>query len=940
MMRGSLLVLAFSWSWGLLAQFPYTRVIEVRMGQLRPAITCMEQDHQGAIWVGSDHGLLRTDGDRVDVMLRTSPAHVQALARRDHTMLAALSSGIIVQCDALGCDTVYHDTVLIDTPVRAMEVDGDGRIHLATYGRGVLRSGPTGWARMGVAQGLPDEHVNDLAILGDDRYVAATDLGLALCLGDRVLSVLDQRAGAPDNLVLSISASPDGMVWAGTDDAGAFGWDLAGGGTVKRIYLNDDHEPVVSILAGTQRIWLGMEKGGPEMVDRPGSGRYRPTTGPGSDGGRVHDLLEDHEGVVWWCDGTERLFRSDPRVLHIPDHEGMDLRAITAIGSDPVGQIWFATAQGLHHHPDAFSDLATATRVPVPLGPKTPVVSLSASDDGSMWAASFGGGLLVVRPAGNVERIAGVHAPADPNILSVRTRGDTVWLGTLSGISEYHHDGARDHGSVGAGFVYQVLPRGDGSVLGATDGHGLLRYSDGQVSALVATGPRTFYSVAELADGSIWTIGPGTGLCRSLGDGWDCKGQQAGLLEGEPFALVPFMDRLFILGSMGAFAYDPVRDSWSDLTAVLGLQDVQAELNAATLDRSGALWLACSKGLVRILPDPELLEGEPRVELVDIRLGNTLFLPDSLFEVPYDQSTVTVRFMAPFYADPSIVQFEYRLLGLSDRPLRTREREVSFALLPPGSYTFQVRAFQVEGGGTAEWRSFRIVVSPPWWQRAWVIAVLVVVIVSIVLLLIVARDRRLRYRQRMEQEQVRFQLEALRSQVDPHFLFNSFNTLVELIETEPDRAVEHVDQLSTFFRNILQVRDRDLITLAEELELLRTYFGLEERRFGVAISLHIDVPADLHSHLVVPLTLQLLVENAIKHNTATLSAPLAIKVSVDAGMLVVRNALSAKVSPPRSTGFGLESIRKRYAALAERPVVLERTDVSFVARIPLIPPAP
>jgi uncharacterized membrane-anchored protein YhcB (DUF1043 family) len=207
--------------------------------------------------------------------------------------------------------------------------------------------------------------------------------------------------------------------------------------------------------------------------------------------------------------------------------------------------------------------------------------------------------------------------------------------------------------------------------------------------------------------------------------------------------------------------------------------------------------------------------------MVDVRLGNTLFLPNSAFTAEHDQSTLTVRFMAPFYADPSAVQFEYRLLGLSERPVRTREHEVSFAMLPPGDYTFQVRAFLLEGEQPAEWRSFRIQVSPPWWRRPWIIAGMVALALAIIVLLVAARDRRLRYRQRMEQEQVRFQLEALRSQVDPHFLFNSFNTLVELIETEPERAVEHVDQLSTFFRNILQVRDRDLITLSEELELLQ-----------------------------------------------------------------------------------------------------------------------
>jgi ligand-binding sensor domain-containing protein len=937
MMRVAVLLFGLVISHPALAQFPYTRTIDVRMGQVRPAITCMEQDLQGAIWVGSDRGLLRTDGDRVDVMLRTAPARIDALARRGGDVLAALSSGVLVRCDALGCDTVHSDTSLVRTPVRAMEVGADGIIHLATYGGGVMRSGDDGWTRLGAADGLPDDHVNDLAILTDGSYVAATDQGLALCRNDKVLKVVDQNSGAPDNLVLTVSLSPAGVVWAGTEGAGAFGWDMALDRISQRFTVDRNDGPVVSILAGAHRIWLGMASGGPEVVDGPGGGRYRISALAGSGEGRVHDLLEDREGVIWWCDGSDRLFRSDPRVLHVPDHEGLDLRGITALASDRMGRIWFATPAGLFHHPNAFTDAARATRVPVTLPPSTPIVSLSVADDGSMWAGSFGGGLLQVRPNGDVERIS---APIDPNILSVRVQGSTVWLGTLSGIAAYHLLGETDRMSQGPGFVYQVVPRPDGSVLGAADGHGVVRLKNGQVAELASTGPRTFYSLAELKDGELWAVGPGTGLCQLVGNDWKCSGPGDVPLEGEPFALVPFLDHLLIVGSMGGLALDPATASWTDLTSTLGLQDVQGELNAVTIDPTGALWVACNKGLVRILPDPQLFRGSPKVEMVDVRLGNTLFLPNSAFTAEHDQSTLTVRFMAPFYADPSAVQFEYRLLGLSERPVRTREHEVSFAMLPPGDYTFQVRAFLLEGEQPAEWRSFRIQVSPPWWRRPWIIAGMVALALAIIVLLVAARDRRLRYRQRMEQEQVRFQLEALRSQVDPHFLFNSFNTLVELIETEPERAVEHVDQLSTFFRNILQVRDRDLITLSEELELLQNYFGLEQRRFGAAISLVVDVPRDLGLHRVVPLTLQLLVENAIKHNTATPSAPLVIQVTTETDHLVVRNALRAKVSPPRSTGFGLESIQKRYAVFSPHPVVIERTDASFVARIPLIPPAP
>ena len=200
------------------------------------------------------------------------------------------------------------------------------------------------------------------------------------------------------------------------------------------------------------------------------------------------------------------------------------------------------------------------------------------------------------------------------------------------------------------------------------------------------------------------------------------------------------------------------------------------------------------------------------------------------------------------------------------------------------------------------------------------------------------RDRR--YRDRLEKEKVRFQLDALRSQVDPHFLFNSFNALVELIETAPERAVEHVEQLSIFFRNILQVRERERITVGEELGLLANYFALEQRRFGDAIALDVHVDEDARARGIVPLTLQLLVENALKHNVVVGGSTFTVRIASTGDGIVVSNPLRPRSSPPRSTGFGLHSITTRYAALTDHPIEVRKDSTDFTVRIPLIDPAP
>lgn len=922
---------------GASAQFPFTRPMDVRVGQQRPAITSIVQDSDGMIWAASDRGLLRLDGDRVDVALNMGTSRVTALAAADTGVIVALSTGVVLRCAAERCDTVHQDTVLPRSVVRAMVMDGQGRIYLGTYGAGVLVLSVSGVSKPTAIEGLPDDHVNDLCLLSNGHVVVATDQGLAECAEGKVQRVFSEEQGAPDNLVLSVSATPDGAVWAGTDRGGAFLWRPGQEGVSDDIGAGACQGAVKGILQLDGMIWMAGTPGGCLLFDQgERTSPYHPSATTIPDARPAIDLMADRDGAIWWCDGSDRLYRSDPAVLIIPDHEGVDLKRITALCIDR-GKIWFATANGLFSHPTAFRGDAHLMKVPLLVDPRTPIVSLDASADGTIWAATFGSGLFAVHPDGRIDHFDATHGAMAPNVLSVRASGGMVWTATLSGMFSVSNGRVERYAAPGTGFMFMVLPLPDGSVLGATDGDGVVRL-DGQRTVAVSTsGPRTYYSLARDSAGAAWAIGPTSGLCRVGDSTLTCTGSDLPMFNGDVFALATVARRVLVSSSAGCDAYDPSSGRWTDLTARAGLEDLQAELNAVCQGPDGALWLACNKGLVRIHASDHWYAPKLSTVITDVLVGATHVPVRAEWSTKHDRNGISFRFTAPYYADPGAVRFEFRLSGLNDRIVRTREREVSYPALAPGTYTFQVRAFLGEDATGAEWTSMRVQVDPPWWRTWWAITLAVILFVLLTIWAVRSRDRRLRYRQQMEQEQVRFQLEALRSQVDPHFLFNSFNTLVELIESEPDMAVQHVEDLSTFFRNILQVRDKTFIPLADELRLVRTYFGLEQRRFGEAITLEVSIPEVDQRMNVVPLTLQLLVENAIKHNVATHGAPVRISITSAAGFLVVANSLRPRRSPARSTGFGVDSIRKRYAALTPRPVEVERTETEFVVRIPLVP---
>lgn len=191
--------------------------------------------------------------------------------------------------------------------------------------------------------------------------------------------------------------------------------------------------------------------------------------------------------------------------------------------------------------------------------------------------------------------------------------------------------------------------------------------------------------------------------------------------------------------------------------------------------------------------------------------------------------------------------------------------------------------------------------------------------------------------ERFKKESAESKFETLRAQVNPHFLFNSLNTLSSLIHEDPGKAGQFIRELSDVYRYILDTREKDTVVLRDELEFMRSYMFLLQLRHENRLFLSENIPVEYGSHQIVPATLQMLIENAIKHNVASASKPLTIRLFVDdQDHLVVTNNLQRKAENTPSSGFGLKSIASRYAFLTDKPVIIDENGSFFSVKIPLI----
>jgi len=187
----------------------------------------------------------------------------------------------------------------------------------------------------------------------------------------------------------------------------------------------------------------------------------------------------------------------------------------------------------------------------------------------------------------------------------------------------------------------------------------------------------------------------------------------------------------------------------------------------------------------------------------------------------------------------------------------------------------------------------------------------------------------------LKSEMMAYKYESLRNQINPHFLFNSFNVLSDLVYDDQAQAVKFIRQMSELFRYVLDSRDKELVSLGEELEFMKSYTYLLKTRFGDKLDLKVELHPE-SNEFIVPMTLQLLVENAVKHNEISEKFPLSVIIRKNGNYIEVENPLQPKQVGEDSKNTGLKNISQQFGFFTEREIEVKSTATTFLVRVPLI----
>ncbi len=192
--------------------------------------------------------------------------------------------------------------------------------------------------------------------------------------------------------------------------------------------------------------------------------------------------------------------------------------------------------------------------------------------------------------------------------------------------------------------------------------------------------------------------------------------------------------------------------------------------------------------------------------------------------------------------------------------------------------------------------------------------------------------------ERDQRHRALYQYTQLKQQLNPHFLFNSLNILDYLVQNEDkERASEYIRKLAGVYRYLLKQEDEQLVDLSDEINFVTKYTDLLKERFAQALCIKIDISAEKLNYKVIPCGLQILVENAVKHNVAKMDKPLNINISLQKDYIVVKNNLQLRYGHDKdSTKIGLKNLRKQYLSIADKEILVQQTDQEFIVKLPLI----
>lgn len=914
-------------------------------------ITALSSNGLDFIWLGTDNGLMRFDGMQFNVISSENSNAPKAIIQDSVGTLWIAKEKTLYFLDKTNNKPVRFSIDNLSHEINALLPD-NGNVWMATAGGGIVIKTKDNFVFVNTASGLSDDYVYCLEKDDEGNIWAGTDQGITILSKEqpfRVLKRISVNNGLPDAIVRRLKRTDDKKMIIGMQQAGIAITDNSQ--EVYPITSSWTYGEVNDLVTDGRGIWVATEKGGFVFISSSIAQPVSFTQAETQTFNHVSAAVKTDDGFIWFASGGRLYKTAGMKWAWLKSSNGKNLRNIHAVFSDSQNNLWFTPDSGLMvlSYDNSFRHLSLPA-----VNSNTDITCFYEDECENIWIGTVGSGLF--RYEKQTGQIRKVNLPqnesAFQNILSLNGKTNTLWVATFGGVFKTSTGNCSNEKPqltveplktgqrIGNFYVYQVFVDSKGKTWFATDGNGLICYDHGEIVHYDATPfsrENVVYSVAEDRKGNLWFSVHNGGLIRFDGkqfrqfttiDGLKSNAIQSVIHDGRNRLVLTYENGIDFFNTETGFVYSPGKE--------FGFETINPDLNAAAVDRKGNIWIGTSQGVIRLssVYSPDSIR--PYAVLCHAALPGSIKFISNGESLNHNENLISLLFCGFWNAAPEQLVYRYKL-NSSDAWITTADRQIVLSGLNPGNYelTFQTShnpSFLFPAEST-----FHFTILKPLWKRTWFLALLAFALTAFIFTFIRLRENQLRKMEILEKEKTIYQYETLKSQVNPHFLFNSLNTLISVIETESREEASHfAQQLSDFYRSSLSLRERDFISLKEEMDMAQTFIQILVKRFGNRIKVKTETEKAALEKKILPMALQMLIENALKHNAATSEQPLKINIRSEEGYVLVTNNVNPKNIPEASTQTGLQNIINRYRHYGREDVEVINDGKMFTVKLPLL----
>lgn len=908
-------------------------------------INAIVQDSVGYLWLGTDLGLVRYNGLEFVPVPDNLGLKISALSIIGNRLYIGYENGALASLKNMKIVAEDLASYTGQSPITKILSDREGNFCLGTD-NGLWIANHEEAQYISTDQGLSDPYIYDLHLIRQGTLIASTDRGISMFRYEPRISAMkttDIKDGLSDNITSALCFSGiNDKYWIGTHSAGICMLDI-GTGTIVKHPANDNWKwgTVRDIKVSGPGSALAVTDKGYVLELTYIDHTTIHITEYADAGTPINCLFIDQAGNAW-CGTAQGLTLILTKSLsYIPLKSPYQLDKVTAMAWSGDSTLWIGMDNELYKMDIGrhVKDLRKVWEGPAPIS------YLYTDRNNHLWIGTIRNGLWQKSEQG-IRHIQ-IHGSNETSVLCIAERQDELWIGGLNGIyvldknRQVLHHFDKSSG-IGSDYIYYLYTSSDHHIWVASDGGGVSMY-DGinfntwtrlqEGSASVA------YCITEDIHGDIW-YGDMDGTLHRYRDGtWSHFINERPVVKGSELSVLTsniniptiavFRDRIDFTGEKYSVHWHFIIANWFTEDHFSNV------LNCFTKDMLGNIYLPISSGL--------LIIGNRKTDVLPIQNvvihkitnnGNVVSGMKQKFKA--GENYFTFLFDAVFYGDSKKYYYRYKLTGNNNSWIYSNINLATFSNLPPGKYSFIVEASSDEYFHNISRAAYHFEILLPFWRSWWFITLAIITVLSSVFLYNRIRIRNLKKIAAIEHEKLFFEYEYLRSQINPHFLFNSLNTLMAVIDEHPEKAIAYTEKLSDFYRNTINHLDQGLIPIYQELEILDNYMQIQQYRFGDSLQIKIKLNEQQKRVKVVPMVFQLLVENAIKHNAFSAKEPLIVSIRIQAQDILVSNKINLKRQVVKASKLGLTNIEKRYKIYTNKRIAYGEHNGYWIVRLPII----